>query len=190
MRHWSRMQSWKTQLVASAFFLSVAGTIPVGNTDELVLWLVEDESSGLLFPPGGRLTSGEFWTAAPTTQDSAPVLGNHYGPSRPAADFVGSGESDMLGWQPPCDRNATGISSSLASPLLPFSSSPCRVEPLADTQTLVRFLGGLRASDFPTNGTDKSAGDVVVALPGTGQLEVSSLALKHPPPGRSGNDVQ
>ena len=96
---------------------------------------------GAAFPPGRRFSPQQFWSAAPSTQDSNPVGAHHDGPRRPAADYVASGEARMHAWSPPPGAQY--------------------VEPLTNTQSLVRFLGGLpTASPFPA-GDDPSVGDVV-----------------------------
>ena len=73
------------------------------------------------------------------------------GPRRPAADFVASGEAKMLAWSPPPGAQY--------------------VEPHANAQSLVRFLGGLstaKAGDHPSDG------DVVY------RLANGSLAMRWP----------
>lgn len=93
------------------------------------------------FPPGRNFAPSLFWGAAPSTQDSSPLPGDRIGPSRLRADFVKSGEADMLAWSPPASAEY--------------------INPFANTMTLVRFLGGLRTTDFPGSAPDVTQGDVV-----------------------------
>ena len=65
---------------------------------------------------------------------------NNTGGMRAAAGFVASGAAAMLAWSPP--------------------AGAVHVNPLADTMSLVRLLGGLGAEDFPP-GADVRSGDVV-----------------------------
>ena len=106
---------------------------------------------GAAFPPGRRFSPQQFWCAAPSTQDSNPVGAYPDGPRRPAADFLAAGEARMLAWSPPPGAQY--------------------VEPHANAQSLVRFLGGLstaKAGDHP------SVGDVVY------RLANGSLAMRWP----------
>ena len=107
--------------------------------------------SGAPFPPGRRFAPSRFWTASPSTQDSHPTSMPAHGSAglRPAADFVASGEAAMLAWSPP--------------------QGAARVNPVADTMSLVRLLGGLGAKDFPP-GADVTSGDVVNRSTVTGRL--------------------
>lgn len=75
----------------------------------------------------------------------------HDGPRRPAADFVASGEARMLAWSPPPGAQY--------------------VEPHADAQSLVRFLGGLSTAKA---GDEPSVGDVVY------RVANGSLAMRWP----------
>lgn len=75
-----------------------------------------------------------------STQDGNPLGERENGPSRPAKDFIASGEAGMLAWFPPAGAHL--------------------VQPLSDSQTLVRVLGGLSTNDMP-NGVDPSEADVV-----------------------------
>ena len=107
---------------------------------------------GAAFPPGRRFSPQRFWCAAPVTQDND-ASAHRIGPNRPAQDFIASGEANMLSWSPP--------------------SNARYVEPLANTQSLVRFLGGLPNRSFPP-GDDPSAGDVVY------RTANGSLAMRWP----------
>ena len=68
---------------------------------------------------------------------------------RAAADFIASGEAAMLAWSPP--------------------AGAAHVNPLADTMSLVRLLGGLGAKDF-LPGADVRSGDIVNRSAATGRL--------------------
>eukprot|EP00756_Hemistasia_phaeocysticola_P014238 Hpha_TRINITY_DN15329_c8_g1::TRINITY_DN15329_c8_g1_i1::g.89484::m.89484 len=96
-------------------------------------------TSAPTFPPGGATSVSGFWTASPMTQDPHPLPEGRCGPDRPAKDFVASGEAAMLGWNPPEGAEY--------------------VNPLVDTQSLVRILGGLPSHEFPP-ATPPSAGDL------------------------------
>ena len=115
------------------------------------LLLLRLDPRGAAFPPGRRFSPQQFWCAAPSTQDSNPVGAYHDGPRRPAADFVASGEARMLAWSPPPGAQY--------------------VEPHADAQSLVRFLGGLSTAKA---GDDPSVGDVVY------RVANGSLAMRWP----------
>ena len=106
---------------------------------------------GDAFPPGRRFAPNRFWTASPSTQDSHPTSmpPHNSGGMRSAADFVASGEAAMLAWSPPAGAK--------------------HANPLADTMSLVRVLGGLGAKDFPKV-SDVTYGDVVNRNATTGQL--------------------
>ena len=109
------------------------------------------DPGGAAFPPGRCFSPQQFWCAAPSTQDSNPVGAYHDGPRRPAADFVASGEARMLAWSPPPGAQY--------------------VEPHANAQSLVRFLGGLSAARA---GEHPSVGDVVY------RVANGSLAMRWP----------
>merc|ERR1712166_186648 len=105
------------------------------------------------FPPGRRFQPSLFWAASVATQNQRPLPGDRNGPLRKSADFISSGEAAMLAWSPP--------------------SGAEYVQPLASSQTLVRFLGGLSSTSFP-KGTDVTDGDVVYMAPnGTLQMRWS-----------------
>ena len=104
-------------------------------------FLLRLHAGGMAFPPNRKYARAQqFWCAAPRTQDANPTGVHRDGTTRPAADFVASGEARMLAWSPPLGAEY--------------------VEPMADAQTLVRFLGGLPRTSFKS-GEDPSAGDVV-----------------------------
>lgn len=115
------------------------------------LLVLRFDPGGAAFPPGRRFSPQQFWCAAPSTQDSNPVGAYHDGPRRPAADFVASGEARMLAWLPPLGAQY--------------------VEPHANAQSLVRFLGGLSAAKA---GEHPSVGDVVY------RVANGSLAMRWP----------
>ena len=75
------------------------------------------------FPPGRHYSPQGFWAASP-------VLPLAAGPVRPAADLVASGEAAMLAWTPPA-----GVA---------------QVDPLCDSHSLVRLLGGGNSARAPT----------------------------------------
>lgn len=115
---------------------------PAGPSPPLKqLYLHADDPAAPAFPPGRPFPPSRFWTAAPMTQDGAPVLGDRNRPTRSAADFVASGEAAMLAWAPPQGAHY--------------------VDPLTDTATLVRFLGGLPSTARFPPGADPASGDVV-----------------------------
>ena len=76
------------------------------------------------FPPGRRYSPQGFWAASP-------VLPLAAGPVRPAADLVASGEAAMLAWTPP--------------------AGAAHVDPLCDSHSLVRLLGGGSSARAPTS---------------------------------------
>ena len=110
----------------------------------LTLRLATDAATATAFPPGRRYTPAGFWAASP-------VLPLAKGPVRPAADFVASGEAAMLAWTPPA-----GVA---------------RVDPLCDSHSLVRLLGGATSARGSGSSGKHGApdGDVVLRAP-SGEL--------------------
>ena len=95
------------------------------------------------FPPGRRFPASQFWGASV-------ILPLAKGPERSAADLIASGESAMLGWVPPKTSE--------------------RVNPLSESHTFVRLLGG-GSSALGTPGSNPPNGDVVLRNEASGELE-------------------
>ena len=110
----------------------------------LSVLLLSLTSNGPAFPPGRRFSASEFWGASV-------ILPLANGPERSAADLIATGESAMLGWAPP-------------------TSSTRRVNPLSESHTLVRLLGG-GTSALGTPGKHPPNGDVVLRNEASHQLE-------------------
>eukprot|EP00756_Hemistasia_phaeocysticola_P047799 Hpha_TRINITY_DN22263_c0_g1::TRINITY_DN22263_c0_g1_i1::g.167034::m.167034/K01198/xynB; xylan 1,4-beta-xylosidase len=126
----------------------VVSLVSVAITAAVMRLQLPGEGKGKPFPPGGG-TAASFWTSAPQTTDSKPL--EVHLPTRKVSDFIESGEAEMLGWYPP-----TGAE---------------RCEPFAESQSLVRFLGGLRQTNFKP-GVDPSVGDVVYRDDTTSELKM------------------
>mgnify|MGYP006164580841 FL=1 len=95
------------------------------------------------FPPGRRFPASQFWGASV-------ILPLAKGPERSAADLIASGESAMLGWVPPKTSE--------------------RVNPLSESHTFVRLLGG-GSFALGTPGSNPPNGDVVLRNEASGELE-------------------
>ena len=115
----------------------------------LTLRLVTRGATATAFPPGRRFSPAGFWAASP-------VLPLAQGPVRPAADLVASGEAAMLAWTPP-----PGVA---------------LVDPMCDSHSLVRLLGGGSSANGSSSKHGAPDGDVVLRTP-TGALETQWALL-------------